>query len=225
MDHLSKHPEIALHPPGHHAVLKQAFHCLACGELIPLDLPIGFAEFLSRLRAFEKEHARCPAVAKGWCPQCGPRVAVDEDGCCEACGATAAGAGADAALAALAAARAEPPDARDAEIARQDDPSPWDPRASRREPETPVTFGDAAHPCCVCGELIPSGAIRLYRSDGRQACMEAAHAREEEGAGPPGIPCECGCDCTEMTDDGTCEACFDQCATYEPDPRASRSEP
>lgn len=33
-----------------------------------------------------------------WCPQCGPRVRVDEDGCCLECGATACGAGADAAI-------------------------------------------------------------------------------------------------------------------------------
>lgn len=39
-------------------------------------------------------------VGPTWCPQCGPRVAVDEDGCCQTCGATAMGEGADAALAA-----------------------------------------------------------------------------------------------------------------------------
>lgn len=33
-----------------------------------------------------------------WCPQCGPHVAVDEDGCCATCGATATGPGADRAL-------------------------------------------------------------------------------------------------------------------------------
>ena len=32
---------------------------------------------------------------KTWCPQCGPGVDVDEDGCCGACGADATGAGAD----------------------------------------------------------------------------------------------------------------------------------
>jgi hypothetical protein len=42
-----------------------------------------------------------------WCPQCGPRVAVDEDGCCASCGADAMGPGADQALAALRV--AEPP--------------------------------------------------------------------------------------------------------------------
>ena len=30
-----------------------------------------------------------------WCPQCGPDVRVDEDGCCALCGADAMGAGAD----------------------------------------------------------------------------------------------------------------------------------
>ena len=34
-----------------------------------------------------------------WCPQCGPRVDVDEDGCCVSCGATATGDGADMAAA------------------------------------------------------------------------------------------------------------------------------
>lgn len=34
-----------------------------------------------------------------WCPQCGPDVTVDEDGCCVTCGATATGDGADAVLA------------------------------------------------------------------------------------------------------------------------------
>lgn len=33
-----------------------------------------------------------------WCPCCGPRVPVDEDGCCESCGVDAMGAGAIAAL-------------------------------------------------------------------------------------------------------------------------------
>ena len=32
-----------------------------------------------------------------WCPQCGPNVEVDEDGCCAGCGATAMGPGADGA--------------------------------------------------------------------------------------------------------------------------------
>ena len=32
---------------------------------------------------------------KTWCPQCGPDVDVDEDGCCGACGADATGDGAD----------------------------------------------------------------------------------------------------------------------------------
>jgi len=32
-----------------------------------------------------------------WCPQCGPDVDVDEDGCCDVCGADAVGPGADGA--------------------------------------------------------------------------------------------------------------------------------
>jgi hypothetical protein len=32
-----------------------------------------------------------------WCPECGPDVAVDEDGCCTTCGNGATGPGADAA--------------------------------------------------------------------------------------------------------------------------------
>lgn len=32
---------------------------------------------------------------KTWCPQCGPDVSVDEDGCCAVCGADATGDGAD----------------------------------------------------------------------------------------------------------------------------------
>ena len=33
-----------------------------------------------------------------WCPQCGPDVSVDEDGCCLMCGCDAVGAGAETAL-------------------------------------------------------------------------------------------------------------------------------
>jgi hypothetical protein len=33
----------------------------------------------------------------GWCPECGPRWSVDEDGCCADCGATATGDGANSA--------------------------------------------------------------------------------------------------------------------------------
>lgn len=32
-----------------------------------------------------------------WCPQCGPGVRIDEDGCCATCGADAVGEGADVA--------------------------------------------------------------------------------------------------------------------------------
>jgi hypothetical protein len=39
--------------------------------------------------------------ARTWCPECGPRVDVDEDGLCLGCGATACGHGADAACDAL----------------------------------------------------------------------------------------------------------------------------
>lgn len=35
-----------------------------------------------------------------WCPQCGPGVFVDEDGCCRGCGSTAVGDGASEACAA-----------------------------------------------------------------------------------------------------------------------------
>ena len=38
-----------------------------------------------------------------WCPQCGPGVNIDEDGCCAQCGADAVGPGAEQASAALAA--------------------------------------------------------------------------------------------------------------------------
>ena len=34
-----------------------------------------------------------------WCPQCGPDVSCDDDGCCSACGATAVGEGTEQALA------------------------------------------------------------------------------------------------------------------------------
>lgn len=57
-----------------------------------------------------------------WCPQCGPDVSIDEDGCCAICGADATGEGAeralalreqrDAALRDLAAVRAELAEAR-----------------------------------------------------------------------------------------------------------------
>ena len=33
-----------------------------------------------------------------WCPQCGPDVSVDEDGCCQGCGCDAVGEGAEEAL-------------------------------------------------------------------------------------------------------------------------------
>lgn len=52
------------------------------------------------------EVARWPAWKRGesatWCPQCGPRVSVDEDGCCVSCGSTAVGEGANLALRAIA---------------------------------------------------------------------------------------------------------------------------
>jgi hypothetical protein len=38
------------------------------------------------------------ADPKTWCPQCGPGVGIDEDGCCTSCGATATGEGAEQAL-------------------------------------------------------------------------------------------------------------------------------
>ena len=37
-----------------------------------------------------------------WCPQCGPDVSCDEDGCCSACGSTSVGDGCEEALRALA---------------------------------------------------------------------------------------------------------------------------
>lgn len=37
-------------------------------------------------------------IARTWCPQCGPGVPIDEDGCCATCGATATGRGVDAVL-------------------------------------------------------------------------------------------------------------------------------
>jgi len=40
-----------------------------------------------------------PPLDGTWCPQCGPDVACDEDGCCSACGATCVGEGAEQALA------------------------------------------------------------------------------------------------------------------------------
>lgn len=36
-----------------------------------------------------------------WCPECGPHVGVDEDGCCASCGCQAHGKGADEALVAM----------------------------------------------------------------------------------------------------------------------------
>lgn len=36
-----------------------------------------------------------PARNASWCPQCGPDVACDEDGCCVTCGADAVGDGAN----------------------------------------------------------------------------------------------------------------------------------
>jgi hypothetical protein len=38
---------------------------------------------------------------ESWCPQCGPYVPIDEDGCCAECGADATGPGAEGALQAL----------------------------------------------------------------------------------------------------------------------------
>lgn len=42
--------------------------------------------------------AKAESFLGSWCPQCGPDVGVDEDGCCATCGATAVGDGADTAL-------------------------------------------------------------------------------------------------------------------------------
>jgi hypothetical protein len=58
---------------------------------------------LARLRSLA-DQPEPPGVSEPatWCPQCGPRVAVDEDGCCASCGADATGDGADRAGAALA---------------------------------------------------------------------------------------------------------------------------
>lgn len=44
-----------------------------------------------------------------WCPQCGPHVTVDGDGCCDRCGCTAMGRGANRAVEALAATQPAPP--------------------------------------------------------------------------------------------------------------------
>lgn len=40
-------------------------------------------------------------VDQSWCPQCGPHVQMDEDGCCQTCSADAVGPGAWQALDAL----------------------------------------------------------------------------------------------------------------------------
>lgn len=57
-----------------------------------------------------------------WCPLCGPEVAVDEDGCCAMCGATAMGLGADAALALYRAAKGLIDDVRKARSGHEDPP-------------------------------------------------------------------------------------------------------
>lgn len=47
-----------------------------------------------RWRTWLSEECRDEVEVGGsWCPQCGPHVAVDDDGCCQTCGATALGEG------------------------------------------------------------------------------------------------------------------------------------
>lgn len=72
---------------------------------IRIDDPETRAIWETAQRA-KAEVASWPAWKRGegiatWCPQCGPRVAIDEDGCCASCGATAVGDGVDRALAAM----------------------------------------------------------------------------------------------------------------------------
>jgi Lar family restriction alleviation protein len=72
--------------------------CTDCGARVEANL-VGDDSLHWNTRAApplpEGEHAT-------WCPQYGPRVAVDEDGCCASCGADATGEGADRAIAAVA---------------------------------------------------------------------------------------------------------------------------
>ena len=65
-----------------------------------------------------------------WCPECGPSVRVDEDGCCLTCGATATGSAVDAAVAA-AGRIAE----LDVEVSRRGDLVQDERRLHRREEE------------------------------------------------------------------------------------------
>lgn len=165
--------------------------------------------------AFEPEAPSGDVAA--WCPQCGPRVSTDEDGCCEACGATATGNGADAALAAYA----------------ERDRLRRELRTVERALVPFAQYGAVAlRLSSPMGARVEADGQRaeLTRSDWERAVAaldpppwDPRTGRREPA--PLRIPCECGCGCTEMTDDGTCDACFDQCATYEPDPRASRREP
>jgi len=47
---------------------------------------------------FSRVSVHDPSPAGTWCPQCGPDVKCDEDGCCIECGSTAVGDGAEVAL-------------------------------------------------------------------------------------------------------------------------------
>jgi hypothetical protein len=79
----------------------------------------------SVLRYFaECRWPRRDSNARTWCPECGPRVDVDEDGLCLGCGATACGPGADAACDAL----------EFVVNAQGDDVENWTTEAKTREP-------------------------------------------------------------------------------------------
>ena len=65
--------------------------------------PRGIAECGPEFLASEVQVELLPSarLIGTWCPQCGRGVAVDEDGCCTACGADATGPGADQAEAGM----------------------------------------------------------------------------------------------------------------------------
>lgn len=79
------------HPPEEQQLVRGPSGCLNCGgwgctKCEPL-----------RARIIELEDALAkfvPPQTEGvhsFCPECGPHIAVDEDGCCRSCGATASG--------------------------------------------------------------------------------------------------------------------------------------
>jgi len=90
---------------NYHDGLSEAYSRLDIGEQIALFgfvcRLLGEEEVVNQIQELERDQGRRKLAAEEdaplmtWCPECGPDMDVDEDGCCVQCGATATGPWAD----------------------------------------------------------------------------------------------------------------------------------